>query len=500
MSIDTTIVIPTVGRPSLGVLLDALASQTVPLHHPVFVVDDRPEGEDLIVGDRSIDVEVIRTGGGGPARARNIGWRHTRTPWVSFLDDDVVPDVSWYRDLIADLRLLEDYPEQEIVGSQGRLTVPLPEDRRPTDWERGTASLETSAWITADMSYRRDRIAAAGGFDERFQRAFREDADLALRLGADRGRIVEGSRHVTHPVRPSDDWASLRAQAGNADDILMRAIHGPGWHERAKAPEGRRKAHLATTAAGALAVAGLLSRHRRLALAGAIGWFAGTAELAHHRIAPGPRTPGEIRRMLLTSATIPAAATWHLLRGVRLHQGATPWRGVPELVLLDRDGTLIEDVPYNGDPDLVRPLPGVREALDRLRAEGVRLMIVTNQSGIGRGVISEEQVDAVDERVVELLGPFEAVLRCPHSPDDRCGCRKPGPDLIKRALASTGVHPDRAVMVGDIGSDMEAARNAGVSGCLVPTLQTRREEIDAAAPRTAAGLVQAVDLMLGGVW
>ncbi|MDQ4110985.1 MAG: HAD-IIIA family hydrolase [Actinomycetota bacterium] len=499
MTIETTIVIPTLGRPSLWVLLDALASQTVPLHHPVIVVDDRPDGDDLAVGDLPIDVEVVRTGSGGPARARNIGWRHTRTPWVSFLDDDVVPDMSWYRDLIADLRLLEDYPEQEIVGSQGRLTVPLPGERRPTDWERGTASLETSAWITADMSYRRDRIAAVGGFDERFRRAFREDADLALRLGADRGRIVTGSRHVTHPVRPSDDWASLRAQAGNADDMLMRAIHGPGWHERAKAPEGRRKAHLAITASGALAIVGLLSRRRRLATAGALGWLVGTAELAGDRIAPGPRTADEIRRMLLTSAAIPAAATWHLLRGIRLHHGAPPWRGIPELVLLDRDGTLIEDVRYNGDPALVRPLPGVRGALDRLRAEGVRLIIATNQSAIGRGVISEQQADAVDDRVIELLGPFEAVLRCPHSPDDRCECRKPGPDLIKQALASTGVHPDRAVMIGDIGSDVDAAKNAGVSGILVPTLQTRREEVDA-APRTCAGLVQAVDHLLGGVW
>ncbi|MEU0315724.1 HAD-IIIA family hydrolase [Nocardioides sp. NPDC006273] len=499
MTIETTIVIPTLGRASLWTLLDALASQTVPLHRPVIVVDDRPDGDDLVVGDGTIDVEVVRTGGGGPARARNIGWRHTRTPWVSFLDDDVVPDVCWYRDLIADLRLLEDYPEQEIVGSQGRLTVPLPGGRRPTDWERGTAGLETSAWITADMSYRRDRIAAVGGFDERFRRAFREDADLALRLGADHGRIVTGSRHVTHPVRPSDDWASVRAQAGNADDILMRVAHGPGWHERARAPEGRRKAHLAVTAAGALGVAGLLSRRRGLATTGAMGWLAGTAELAWHRILPGPRTADEIRCMLLTSAAIPAAATWHLLRGVRLHHGAKAWRGIPELVLLDRDGTLVEDVPYNGDPDLVRPLSGAREALDRLRAEGVRLMIVTNQSGIGRGLISEQQADAVDDRVVELLGPFEAVLRCPHSPEDHCECRKPGPELVKRALADTGVHPDRALMIGDIGSDIAAARGAGVSACMVPTKRTRQEEIDA-APRTADDLSEAVEQVMGGAW
>ena len=102
-------------------------------------------------------------------------------------------------------------------------------------------------------------------------------------------------------------------------------------------------------------------------------------------------------------------------------------RTTPEAVLLDRDGTLVRDVPYNGDPALVEPLPGVRAALDRLRARGVRLGIVSNQSGIARGRLTAAQAEAVMARTVELLGPFDDVRWCPHAPEDGCACRKPAP-------------------------------------------------------------------------
>ncbi|SFC33697.1 histidinol-phosphate phosphatase family domain-containing protein/HAD-superfamily hydrolase, subfamily IIIA [Nocardioides terrae] len=493
----TTVVVPTMGRPSLHVLLEALVRQTRTVDVPVILVDDRPEPDAIPVDVATypLDITVVRTGGGGPARARNIGWRHARTPWVSFLDDDVLPDDDWYALLLDDLAEADD----EVAGVEGRLTVPLPTDRRSTDWERGTAGLETSRWITADMSYRRDELSAVGGFDERFPRAFREDADLALRLGAERGRVVTGRRHVTHPVRPADDLASLRQQRGNADDYLMRAIHGPGWQQRADAPVGRRWRHVAITGSLALATVGLLARRRGLAVLGASAWLAGTAEFALRRILPGPRDRAEVRRMLVTSAAIPAAATWHSVRGAMRHRGAAPWRGLPELVLLDRDGTLVEDVPYNGDPAQVRPLPGVREALDRLRREGIRLVVVSNQSGVGRGLIDRTQVEAVNERVEALLGPFEGFYYCPHAAEDGCDCRKPQPGLLKQALADTGVRPDRAVMIGDIGSDLGAAEAAGMAGILVPTDVTLPGEV-AAAPLSAGSLGQAVDLVQRGEW
>jgi histidinol-phosphate phosphatase family protein len=105
--------------------------------------------------------------------------------------------------------------------------------------------------------------------------------------------------------------------------------------------------------------------------------------------------------------------------------------------------------------------PGVREALDRLRAAGLALAVVSNQSGVGRGYITLEQVDAVNRRVDELLGPFSGFFVCPHAPEDDCDCRKPQPKLILEAARAMRVGPGRCVVIGDRESDVKAAENAG---------------------------------------
>ncbi|MGY1779832.1 HAD-IIIA family hydrolase [Geodermatophilus sp. SYSU D01036] len=496
MSVSCTVVVPTIGRPSLDVLLDALAAMPGPRPAELVVVDDRPAGSPLAVDRPGLPpVRVVRTGGGGPARARNLGWRTARTEWIAFLDDDVVPDPDWYERLAQDLA---DLPA-DVAGSQGRVRVPLPEDRRPTDWERGTAGLATSSWITADLAYRRAALAAVGGFDERFPRAFREDSDLALRVMDTGSRLVRGQRWITHPVRPTDRWVSVRVQAGNADDVLMRRLHGPTWRQRADAAVGRRPRHLAVTAAGLAALGLAAARRPRAAAAAALAWAAGTAEFARARIAPGPRDRAEVTTMALTSAAIPPLATWHFLRGAVRHRRVTPWRGLPDLVLFDRDGTLVHDFPYNGDPDWVRPVDGARAALDALRARGVRVGVVSNQSGVARGIITRDQVDACMARLAELLGPFDTLQVCPHGPEDGCDCRKPAPGMVKAACAEVDVDPARTVVIGDIGADVEAAAAAGASGVLVPTPVTRGQEV-AAAPRVAATLTAAVDDVLAGRW
>jgi HAD superfamily hydrolase (TIGR01662 family) len=491
-----TVVVPTVGRRSLDVLLDSLAAASGPRPAGLVLVDDRPSGPALQPERPGLPpVRVVRTGGGGPARARNLGWRTATTEWVAFLDDDVVPDADWYERLARDLAELPS----DVAGSQGRVRVPLPEGRRPTDWERGTAGLATSSWITADLVYRRAALAAVGGFDERFPRAFREDSDLALRVMDTGSRLVRGSRWITHPVRPVDRWISLRVQAGNADDVLMRRLHGPGWRRRAEAPLGRRPQHLAVTAA-ALAAAGLaVARRPRAAALAAAAWLAGTAEFAWARIAPGPRTPAELATMAATSALIPPLATWHWLRGVLRHRRVTPWRGLPDLVLFDRDGTLVHDFPYNGDPSWVRPVDGAKQALDRLRSRGVKVGVASNQSGVARGLITAGQVAACNDRLAELLGPFDTVQVCPHGPDDGCTCRKPAPGMVKAACAELDVDPARCVVIGDIGADVEAAAAAGAVGILVPTPVTRRQEVAAAAHRPGT-LGEAVDDVLAGAW
>ncbi|MGB8994454.1 MAG: glycosyltransferase, partial [Pseudonocardiaceae bacterium] len=214
---NVTVVIPTIGRPSLALLLAQLVSgieryNTVSHSRPIVVVDDRPgSGEPLRV---PVGVRVLRSGGRGPAAARNVGWRCAETEWVAFLDDDVLPGPGWAAQLAQDL----DDLGPDVGASQGRIEVPLPRDRRPTDFERGTAGLADARWITADMAYRRAALQRVEGFDERFRRAYREDADLALRVIATGYRIVEGRRRTVHPVRPSTPLVSVRVQRGNADD------------------------------------------------------------------------------------------------------------------------------------------------------------------------------------------------------------------------------------------------------------------------------------------
>lgn len=493
-----SVVLPTVGRPSLTDVLTDLHRQSGPAPQEVIVVDDRPlvDTADLELPDGAVPVRVLRSGGRGPAAARNAGWRTAATEWVAFLDDDVRLPADWSDRLAADLAAAEP----DVGASQGRISVPLPAHRRPTDWERNTAGLETALWATADMAYRRAALAQVHGFDERFPRAFREDADLALRVSLAGWRLTRGEREIVHPARPADAAVSLRMQAGAASDALMRALHGPGWRAIGGTGRGRFRWHVATVAAGTGALALAAMRRPRAATVAAAAWAALTADFAVRRIVPGPH-PGEEGwatewgRMAWTSVLIPWAAVWHRARGTVHYRGVLPWPPPVRAVLLDRDGTLVEDVPYNGDPVRVRPVPEAAQALHRLRGAGLRLGMVTNQSGVARGLITEDDVARVNTRVQDLLGTLGAVEHCPHGPADGCTCRKPGPGLVLRAAQALAVAPHECVVVGDIGSDVDAARAAGAHAVLVPTPVTRTEEVER-ADHVAPDLRAAVDHVL----
>jgi cellulose synthase/poly-beta-1,6-N-acetylglucosamine synthase-like glycosyltransferase len=309
---SVSVIVPTLGRGSLTTLLTALAAAAPEVE--VLVVDDRADqAVPLAVPD---GVTVLPGPARGPAAARNVGWRAAKTDWVAFLDDDVVPDPDWLSRLASDL----DSAPGDVGGVQGNVRVPLPSDRRPTDWERVTAALADGRWITADMAYRRSVLTACGGFDERLPRAFREDAELAFRVRRQGWSLRRGTRRVTHPVRPESPWVSVRTQRGNADDALLRRLYGPHWRTLLEIPPGRRRRHAVITAA---AFIGLAAHRKRAvaALAGAV-WLAGTAEFARARIGPGPRDMREVAVMLATSIAIPPAAVAHWLRGWWRWRGA----------------------------------------------------------------------------------------------------------------------------------------------------------------------------------
>jgi histidinol-phosphate phosphatase family protein len=147
-------------------------------------------------------------------------------------------------------------------------------------------------------------------------------------------------------------------------------------------------------------------------------------------------------------------------------------------VFLDKDGTLVDDVPYNVDPALIRLTRGAGEGLRMLRDAGFRLFVVSNQSGVARGFFSEEALGPVEARLRELLRDegveIEAFRWCPHHPEgtvDRyriaCGCRKPRPGMITSLAAEHGIDLARSWMVGDTPADVHAGRLAGCRTILV---------------------------------
>ena len=156
--------------------------------------------------------------------------------------------------------------------------------------------------------------------------------------------------------------------------------------------------------------------------------------------------------------------------------GRTPDRRAA--VFLDKDGTLVEDVPYNVDPALIRLGPGAVEGLRLLHAAGFPLIVISNQSGVARGYFAEAALGAVEARLRELLAavgvPLAGFYYCPHHPDGSvaayavaCECRKPRPGMIVRAAREHAVDLARSWFVGDILHDVEAAHRAGCRAVLL---------------------------------
>jgi histidinol-phosphate phosphatase family protein len=140
-------------------------------------------------------------------------------------------------------------------------------------------------------------------------------------------------------------------------------------------------------------------------------------------------------------------------------------------VFLDKDGTLIENVPYNVDPAFVVLTTGAATALRCLVDRGFRLIVVSNQPGVADGRFAAGELCAVEQRIQSLLAPagvsIDAFYYCTHAPDQHCGCRKPAPGLVRRAAAEHGIDPRRSWLIGDILDDVEAGRRAGCRAALL---------------------------------
>lgn len=144
-----------------------------------------------------------------------------------------------------------------------------------------------------------------------------------------------------------------------------------------------------------------------------------------------------------------------------------PARSVERVVLLDRDGTLVVDRDYLADPAGLEFLPGAVEALRRLHVRGHRLVIISNQSGVGRGLFSLQRLEEVNRRLREMVHEAGASLAgiycCPHRPDEGCACRKPNVELVRQAARELRFDPAAAIMIGDRDSDIELGRRVGAT-------------------------------------
>ncbi|MHC9544300.1 MAG: D-glycero-alpha-D-manno-heptose-1,7-bisphosphate 7-phosphatase [Vulcanimicrobiota bacterium] len=168
-------------------------------------------------------------------------------------------------------------------------------------------------------------------------------------------------------------------------------------------------------------------------------------------------------------------------------------------IILDRDGTIIEERHYLSDPADVALLPGAAEGLRRMTEYGMGLVLISNQSGIGRGFFTEAELNGVHQRLEQLLEEagirLDAIYFCPHTPEDQCRCRKPDTGLLIRAAEDLGLIPEECVVIGDKSCDIELGKRAGAFTILVRTgygAATEREGA-AKADYTADSLLDAAD-------
>ncbi len=142
-------------------------------------------------------------------------------------------------------------------------------------------------------------------------------------------------------------------------------------------------------------------------------------------------------------------------------------------VFFDRDGTLGPDIPYLDDPERLELFEGAPGAIKRLREAGFKAIIITNQSGIGRGYFSLDTLDSIHRRLREMLrergADYDALYFCPHKPEDGCMCRKPMTGMIDRAVRDLEISLDESYLVGDDTVDVRLARNCGLKSILVMT-------------------------------
>jgi GT2 family glycosyltransferase len=309
-----SVIVPTYRRAQLlARCLAALAAQTLaPADYEIIVVHDGRGPEQVrrvaaqawrLCAARVRYFELPRRR--GPAAARNFGWLRAHSEIVAFTDDDTVPDRAWLENSLAAFTA-------NVDAGWGRLVMPL--GTTPTDYELDAAALATAPFVTANCFCRRRVLEQLGGFDERFERAWREDSDLHFRLLESGARVARfDDALVVHPIRPAPWGVSLLQQKKIQFDALLYKKHRELYRRLVR--KHARWDYYATVAALGTCAAAALSGMPSVALAAGGVWAALTARLCAARLARSAKTPSHVAEMLVTSIGIPLAAVFWRARG-----------------------------------------------------------------------------------------------------------------------------------------------------------------------------------------
>ena len=171
-------------------------------------------------------------------------------------------------------------------------------------------------------------------------------------------------------------------------------------------------------------------------------------------------------------------------------------------VFLDRDGTINQDIGYIDSPERLFIIDGAASAIKRLNSKGFRVVVITNQSGVGRGYFTKEAADSVNKKLEEVLkregAHLDGIYYCPHHPDDNCECRKPRIGLLEKAKNDLAIDFKKSYVIGDKGSDIEIAQSIGGKGILVLTGSGKdeKQKLDHEPSYIATDLKDAVEWII----
>ncbi|MDB5127267.1 glycosyltransferase [Mucilaginibacter sp.] len=302
--IIVSIVVPTYQRPKLLInCLKALLLQKFDKkEYEIIVVSDGPDEQTQRITEKSAGYHSASIRylplpfKKGPAAARNYGWLNAKGRIIAFTDDDCLPDAHWLQEIVANCDSLED------IALTGKVVVPV--GKRPTDYEQNTANLQTADFITANCACTKSALIKAGGFDEQFSMAWREDSDLQFKFINNNIPIKKiESAVVVHPVRSSPWGVSVKEQKKTLYNALLYKKH-PTLYQK-KIRQKTPVLYYCIIAAFLIMAVGLLSKQNSLTLPGSAGWLGLTLYFIFKRLYVTKLSPGHIAEMIVTSVVIP---------------------------------------------------------------------------------------------------------------------------------------------------------------------------------------------------